>query len=243
MSAPADKSTEKTGTTNGFAFGEAPKTDGKQSDFVFTPQTQQRSSVSSNKSKQGDNQAGDDESGHHDLVPQEEANVYFEPLVKLQEVDVKTLEEDEDELLCLRARLYRWGQALESEEMQWKERGTGDVKLLKHKERGVVRVLMRQEKTLKICANHVITDDMELKEHQGSDTTWTYVCLADYSDGEFKPETLAIRFRNEEAAQKYKTTFNEAKDLNKAGAQGTDEAKAEEDLTEEVAKLSVKESS
>ena len=37
---------------------------------------------------------------------------------------------------------------------QWKERGTGNVKLLKHKETGKVRLVMRQSKTLKICANH-----------------------------------------------------------------------------------------
>lgn len=36
----------------------------------------------------------------------------------------------------------------------WKERGVGTVKLLKHKESGKVRLLMRQNKTLKICANH-----------------------------------------------------------------------------------------
>lgn len=33
----------------------------------------------------------------------------------------------------------------------------GDVKFLKHKESGKIRVLMRREKTLKICANHYST--------------------------------------------------------------------------------------
>lgn len=33
----------------------------------------------------------------------------------------------------------------------------GDVKFLKHKETGKIRVLMRREKTLKICANHYST--------------------------------------------------------------------------------------
>lgn len=37
---------------------------------------------------------------------------------------------------------------------EWKERGTGEIKLLKHNETGKIRVLMRREKTLKICANH-----------------------------------------------------------------------------------------
>jgi len=38
---------------------------------------------------------------------------------------------------------------------EWKERGLGLVKLLKHKENQKIRLLMRQEKTLKIRANHI----------------------------------------------------------------------------------------
>lgn len=37
---------------------------------------------------------------------------------------------------------------------EWKERGTGDVRLLKHKENGKTRLVMRRDKTLKVCANH-----------------------------------------------------------------------------------------
>jgi Ran-binding protein 1 len=42
-----------------------------------------------------------------------------------------------------------------NEGMQWKERGVGDLRLLKDKTSGVIRLLMRRDKTLKICANHV----------------------------------------------------------------------------------------
>lgn len=37
---------------------------------------------------------------------------------------------------------------------QWKERGTGDVKLMQNKKNGNMRLLMRRDKTHKICANH-----------------------------------------------------------------------------------------
>jgi len=47
--------------------------------------------------------------------------------------------------------MYRF----DKEGNQWKERGAGTVKLLKHKETGKVRLVMRQSKTLKICANHL----------------------------------------------------------------------------------------
>ena len=50
-----------------------------------------------------------------------------------------------------KSKLYRF----DKEGNQWKERGAGTVKLLKHKETGKVRLVMRQAKTLKICANHL----------------------------------------------------------------------------------------
>ena len=54
-------------------------------------------------------------------------------------------------LLIRKSKLYRF----DKDGNQWKERGAGSVKLLKHKETGKVRLVMRQSKTLKICANHL----------------------------------------------------------------------------------------
>ena len=50
-----------------------------------------------------------------------------------------------------RAKLFRF----DTGEAAWKERGTGDVRLLKHKETKKVRLVMRRDKTLKVCANHM----------------------------------------------------------------------------------------
>ena len=47
-----------------------------------------------------------------------------------------------------RAKLFRFASN------EWKERGTGDVKFLKHKESGKTRIVMRRDQTLKVCANH-----------------------------------------------------------------------------------------
>ena len=49
-----------------------------------------------------------------------------------------------------RAKLFRFAK----ESNEWKERGTGDVKFLKHKESGKTRIVMRRDQTLKVCANH-----------------------------------------------------------------------------------------
>uniref|UniRef100_A0A8V5GHK2 Ran-specific GTPase-activating protein n=1 Tax=Melopsittacus undulatus TaxID=13146 RepID=A0A8V5GHK2_MELUD len=133
----------------------------------------------------------------------------FEPIVSLPEQEIKTLEEDEEELFKMRAKLFRF--ASENDLPEWKERGTGDVKLLKHKEKGTIRLLMRRDKTLKICANHYITPLMELRPNAGSDRAWVWNTHADFADESPKPELLAIRFLNAENAQKFKAKFEECR--------------------------------
>jgi len=91
-----------------------------------------------------------------------------------------------------------------------KERGIGEIKILQHKTKNLYRVLMRREKVLKVCANHKITSQMELKPHQG--TTNAYVWSAiDFADGEAKHETLCVKFKTDEQARKFAKIFNESK--------------------------------
>ena len=103
----------------------------------------------------------------------------------------------------MRAKLFRF----DNGSKEWKERGTGVVRIMKHLETNQVRVLMRRDKTLKICANHYITPEMELKPNVGSDRSWVWTTLADISDGDAQAETLAIRFANSENAQAFKDAF------------------------------------
>ncbi|KAI0501922.1 hypothetical protein KFK09_016867 [Dendrobium nobile] len=93
----------------------------------------------------------EEEAGETAAGEDEDTGAQIAPIVRLEEVAVTTGEEDEEVLLDLKAKLYRF----DKEGNQWKERGTGSVKILKHKETGKVRLVMRQVKTLKICANHL----------------------------------------------------------------------------------------
>jgi len=134
---------------------------------------------------------------------------YFPPIITLPEVVVDTGEKDEEELLNLRAKLYRY--AHECDPPEWKDRGTGDAKILKHSDNQTARILMRRDKTLKICANHFIRPWMELKPNCGSEKAWVWKVQADYADQEPKSETLAIKFGNKENAQKWKSAFEKAR--------------------------------
>ncbi|XP_041663368.1 E3 SUMO-protein ligase RanBP2 isoform X2 [Cheilinus undulatus] len=139
-------------------------------------------------------------------VEEDEDGPHFEPIVPLPDkVDVKTGEEEEEEMFCNRAKLYRF----DTETKEWKERGIGNVKILKHSTKGKVRLLMRREQVLKICANHYITSDMLLKPNAGSDKSWVWNAI-DYADEEPKPEQLAIRFKTVDEASLFKSKFEEA---------------------------------
>ncbi|XP_015592959.1 ran-specific GTPase-activating protein [Cephus cinctus] len=140
-----------------------------------------------------------------------EEDVHFEPIITLPLIEVSNNEEEEVELIKLRAKLYRYDSS--SDPAEWKERGTGDVKLLRHKIKNTVRVVMRRDKTLKICANHFITPWMELKPNCGSDRAWVWSVLADYADEQLKQELLAIRFANAENASMWKEAFEKAKKI------------------------------
>ncbi|XP_062307256.1 ran-specific GTPase-activating protein [Osmerus eperlanus] len=163
---------------------------------------------------------------------------HFEPIVSLPEQDVKTLEEDEEELFKMRAKLYRF--ASENEPPEWKERGTGDVKLLRHKEKGTIRLLMRRDRTLKICANHHISPVMDLKPNAGSDRAWVWNTLADFADEHPKPELLAIRFLNAENAQKFKVKFDECKEEVRKSQEGSGDTDSANKVAEKLEELTVK---
>ncbi|GMM50743.1 Ran GTPase-binding protein [Starmerella bacillaris] len=175
------------------------------------PESEESKDSKDSKESSDDKEKKTDGGEKDDASPEEEADVHFEPLVKLEKVEVRTNEEDEETLFKTRAKLFRFDKDLN----EWKERGTGDVKFLQHKISNKVRILMRRDKTLKICANHFISPEYQLKPNIGSDRSWVYNVASDISDGEPEAQILAIRFANKENAEKFKEEFEKAKEINK----------------------------
>ncbi|XP_069733639.1 ranBP2-like and GRIP domain-containing protein 4 isoform X3 [Phaenicophaeus curvirostris] len=147
--------------------------------------------------------ADEEEGGSDDEVVHSD-DIHFEPIVSLPEVEVKSGEEDEEILFKERAKLYRW----DRDATQWKERGVGEIKILFHTQKKYYRVLMRRDQVLKVCANHVITKEMNLVPSDTSNNAliWT---ATDYADGEVKVEQLAVRFKSQEMADSFKRRFEE----------------------------------
>ncbi|RZC37236.1 E3 SUMO-protein ligase RanBP2, partial [Asbolus verrucosus] len=172
--------------TEKFVFGSPQK-----HDFEFTPRSPRR--ISSGPK---------DEESDCSYVEEECDNIYFKPVIPLPDkVEVKTGEEEEEVLYCHRAKLFRFVSG------EWKERGIGDIKILKRKDNGKLRVLMRREQIFKICLNHILTSDVKylLKD----DKTWLF-SAPDFSEGEIANEQFCVRFKNAEIAQEFMKAVNDA---------------------------------
>ena len=139
----------------------------------------------------------------------------------LADVDKVTGTEGEVCIYKQRIKLFRF------RDNQWKERGIGNAKLLRHNEKKRVRFVMRQEKTLKPVGNFVITEkpSCELKPMANSDKAFMWVCQ-DYSDNEGALEKLAARFQTVEAAKEFEKAMEAAQKFNEDAKAG----KADADL-------------
>lgn len=168
--------------------------------------------------------AGKKEGGEDEDQPPESEDVHFEPVIRLTEkVETKTNEESEEQVFKMRAKLFKFVR----DTSEWKERGTGDVRLLKHRENGKTRLVMRRDKTLKVCANHYIVPEMKLSPNVGSDRSWVWNAAADVSEGEPEAVTLAIRFGNADNANGFKDAFLKAQKDNETLFRSGEEAAAD----------------
>ncbi|XP_075236358.1 E3 SUMO-protein ligase RanBP2-like isoform X2 [Lycorma delicatula] len=145
---------------------------------------------------------GDSDGEAANDVDEESDSIFFQPVVPLPDkVPLMTGEENEKVLYSHRAKLFRFFDG------EWKERGIGDVKVLKHLENKKIRLLMRRETILKLCLNHFLTPELVFQPKD--DKTWLW-CAMDYSEGEFSQEKFAIRFKTPDIAQDFKAAIDAA---------------------------------
>ncbi|CAG2108528.1 unnamed protein product [Medioppia subpectinata] len=134
-------------------------------------------------------------------------DIYFKPIIPLPElIEVQTGEEDEEPIYCQRAKLYRFDPNLK----EWKERGIGDFKILKHKSKIRYRMILRREQILKIACNHYITPEITLNPMNTSETSvcWNAV---DFTDGSPVSEQFALKLKNKDLLKDFVKLFEECK--------------------------------
>ena len=148
------------------------------------------------------------ENGDEEDNPEKAADIHFKPVVSLPEVTMtKSWDADADTVFSHRSKLY----GFDCNSRAWKERGFGDLKIMKHRETGQVKLIMRREQTLKLCCNHYLTTDMSLQKLQGNEKSYVWFTPADFSEQTLKAEKLVVKFKHAETASKFKEAFDRCK--------------------------------
>lgn len=168
--------------------------------------------------------------------------------MKLEEVEVKSGEEEEEVLYGVRAKLFIFGETMldaGTGNKTWRERGIGEARILRHREHQRIRLLMRQEKTMKVIANHAMDPRITLEPNVGSDRSWVWSAF-DFAEGELVETVFAMRFVDSDTAGVFKEKFIECqKEMEKllAGEDkpGEDGGKAADEAAEALAGLTTKE--
>jgi Ran-binding protein 1 len=125
----------------------------------------------------------------------------------------------------------------------WKERGIGQLRILQHKEHSRCRILMRQEKTMKLLINHMLIPGLKLVAHDTSDRAYVWRA-EDFADGVVKETDFCVRFADSDLAQAFHQAFvkyqQEMEDLlagkDKPGNDADEVAEALEGLTTKAEK-------
>ncbi|KAI9220723.1 hypothetical protein BC828DRAFT_405547 [Blastocladiella britannica] len=151
-------------------------------------------------------EANDDNTDDH---PEEfEPKAHFTPVIQLTQL-VRAISGDEADrvLFCGRAKLYRHANN------QWKERGTGEIKVTELvRTRGSTqltkkRIVMRRDQVLKVCANHLAPTDLKHMPGPHGLRSWVWTAIGDLSSdctstgGETM--VLAAKFADEATAQRF----------------------------------------
>lgn len=162
--------------------------------------------ASDNKEKEPKEVKNDEEedSGEDEDVEKEVTGNW--KIVDLPELPKVTGEEEEDEVTKFRSKVYRFRKG------EWKERGVGDLRLMKHKATNYIRVLVRNEKIHKCVMNHyIMRKDIfcELVNLPTGKNTWTWAAY-DISDEEPASEKFAVRFTSKEEYDRFEEEFKKA---------------------------------
>lgn len=102
---------------------------------------------------------------------------------------------------------------------------------------------MRQEKTMKVIANHALDPRITLEPNVGSDRSWVWSAF-DFAEGELKETVFAVRFTDSEIALDFKKKFEDMqKDMEALLAGGdkpdADGGKATDEAAEALSKAQV----
>ncbi|XP_050526861.1 uncharacterized protein LOC126897368 isoform X2 [Daktulosphaira vitifoliae] len=142
----------------------------------------------------------------------------FKPAIQLPDKTKECTGEENDTILFqCRAKLYKYT------DKKWKEKGIGILKISRNNNSNKVRLVMRRDQVLKVCANHYLYQDMKLKVKNDKAVLWI---ANDFSDSvQTQLEYLCARFKTVDDCKEFIKTFNDSKqllDLNTSSIKSSD---------------------
>ena len=176
--------------------------------------------------------ADSDGEGNEFFDPEEEIGIgKGDKKLNLDDCTVETGEEKEDTIFITRLKIFRW------RNKEWKERGTGEARLLRHKDSKRIRFVLRQDKTLKAAANFIVSESDPLcilEPHQQSDKMFIFKAYDCSEETGPQFEQFVIKLGNAEKAKIFKDAFEAARLFNKMIKEGKEsEAKFADVIVEE----------
>ncbi len=160
--------------------------------------------------------------------PEEEVAEGNWKIVDLPQVTIETGEKDEEEIFKARAKLYRW------KEEQWKERGVGDIRILKNKITGKHRAVLRQDQTLKIRCHFYIhgSDLCQLQKLKTAEKSLFWTC-ADFSEEKLAIERFCLRLKTDQEIEEFTKIWQASYEENNKLSWGVQTQKQEEKPAED----------
>lgn len=137
---------------------------------------------------------------------------------------------DERIVMSLRCRMYRF----DTEDSEWKERGTGQIRMLQGNVTKKVRLVMHRDALLKICANHYIASGMKIQTYKDNGKAVMYGPAPPDKEAHIEsPSLILLRFKSTKDCDLYTKTFEKAYQINEA-VDKNDDAELLEEIEDEV---------
>jgi hypothetical protein len=116
-------------------------------------------------------------------------------------------EEDEEVVHEVRAKALKWIEKKDDENAKWDTRGVGPLRVLKHKDTGIARILLRGDPSGKIILNKGLLPKIS---YEASAKTVKFVAAADVGEG---LETWIVQVKTPEFAEKLAEVLESNKSL------------------------------
>lgn len=115
-------------------------------------------------------------------------------------------EEDAKVVIALQAKLFVKG----GDKEPWVDRGSGEVRMLRHKDQGL-RLLMRHEETMKVIADHMLDPRITLESNANSKIHWVWSTFHSVK-GAMTETIFGIGFADTNTANLFKEKFFECQE-------------------------------